>query len=272
MKKISEMKHAKFSIIIFSFFVFISCESEIYITNPKMFTEPDNNIYVLDTVQHEIIADGEVDGVKYEIENYDWIITHENGDTIDLIYKEGNIVRWHAQNVGNFQVEVILSIGNKSLREVERIEVEKYGTKIWDFLEGRWKAAGSIGDSIKWISTFNIAEHGIFTARVDTVISGTVKSSLGRIGNDEVVPHEDTDRYFGLFNFLGINHFNGKIKYWDGETSDPHLYSNGEIYSMKFSDDYKRIEMVFVLTEWLNPVRPFITDTVYYEFQKQQLP
>ncbi|HKK81265.1 MAG TPA: hypothetical protein VJ909_03395 [Prolixibacteraceae bacterium] len=247
---------------------FYACETEVHITNPTLFTTPEDFI-ALDTISHEIIADGEIDGVPVEIENYEWIITHESGDTIEIISQEANTIKWLPQNSGYYQIEVVLSVENKSLREIDRLYIVPYTARIWDYIIGTWKVTGKIGSEYKWISTFEIVEKGIFTCKIDNIISGDVKSSLGKIGNDDITPTMHTDRYIGRFSILGKNSYNGWIKYWDGEIDDPYLYSDGKISSMSFFDNFNKIEMTAIFNEWLNTTRPVVKDTVYFEMIKQ---
>lgn len=108
-------------------------------------TTPEEFI-ALDTLSHQVIADAEINGVPIKIDQYKWLITHKNGDTIEIIEEGNNSITWLPQNSGYFQVVVVLSIGNKSIRQIEQIYIDPNSVRIWNYIIGTWKVYGNIGD------------------------------------------------------------------------------------------------------------------------------
>lgn len=241
-----------------------SCEKEIHITNPKIITTP-SVTYMLDTLQHEIIADAEVNGEIIDIEKFEWLITDDKGDTIEIVYQKDNLIKWLPLAPGTYKVEVKLIVENKSFREIEIINVEYKGINIGKFLMGTWVTTGKIGDNTEWKSTFNIVDKGIFSAKINEVVKGSVKSSLGMVGNDDI-PSGNIN-YFGQYGVLGSNHYNGRIRYYVGEISNPQV-AEGEINSLIFFNDFTEVEMELILTDYYNSEPPFTKYNVHYKMIK----
>ena len=241
--------------------IFHSCENEIHITSPTIITTP-STTYMLDTIKHEVIAEAEIDGEIIDIDKYNWTITDKNGDSINILYQKDNEVMWMSYVPGRYQVEVTLEVDNKSVKEIEIIDIEYNGINIWKFLKGTWNTTGKIEGIAEWKSTFKIGDKGIFSARINEVINGSIKSSLGMVGNDDIP--SGTINYFGQFGIPESNNYKGRIRYYDGETSAPQVFE-GEISSFKFFNDFNGIDMEVVLTDYLNSEAPYTIYNVQYQ-------
>lgn len=248
----------KIGVVIIAIF-FNSCDSEVHITNPKIFNNPIEP-YLLDTVTTEVVAEVEIDGAISEIEKYDWIIIDQDGNEHLPITNNGNIITWLPSKVGLYTIEVTLSVGNKSLTEIEKLNVEFQGPYVTKYFSGIWRATIFNEDGARWVSDFQIESNGRYSAKIDSILEGEVLSAIG-FGNNEYVNDSCT---MMVYDYLGDNLYGGFI-YYLLEPLEGHSASwgYGFMNNIQFSNNYRTInfEVDYELGDG--------TEIVTYELEKQ---
>lgn len=214
--------------------------NEIHITNPKLFSSPETpNLY--DIVEHEMIAEIEIDGENVYADSYEWKIVDSDDNQIDIISQNENKMKWMPLNTDVYTVSCKVTSGNKSITEIERYTVEFFAPSLYKHLIGDWHATGKMDNGSEWKSFFTFAENNTYTSIIDTIISGDVVSSLGMVGDD--YNYEGYEKYFFIMDKLeNSNSFSGTIEYL--QTTDNYRVSIvGNILDFEFTNELKGFNM-----------------------------
>jgi hypothetical protein len=232
--------------------IIIGCDSEVKITNPTLLTNP-YEPYLYDTITNEIIADAEIDGDAVNIDSYDWLITDINGDSVRILSNNENIIKWIPLKLGVYTIEVTLTADNKSIKEINQINIEFSASSVQKYLTGDWKGKGYKSNGDEWIASFQIDNNkGHYSGSIDEIISGTVNSVVDDNSNDlidhadkiiEVHLMENDTTFFGGYSFL---------------PSAGNLWFS-DLFNIRFKNDFNSLHF-----------EPFNDgDTIYYDLERQ---
>lgn len=241
------MKTINIIIVTICYLMIVSCDKEIDITNPKIFTTP-GLPHLYDTLIHEMIVSVQIDGEDVKPDSYEWQIVDYNSNPIEIIKQIDNKMLWMPLNEGVYTVSCKVRSGNKSITDIERFTIEFYSPSLYKHLIGKWQAIGEVGSDTKWRSIFNFKANLTYTSFLDTVIKGDIMSSLGKVGDDSF--NDGYMKYFYVTNKIENNNFSGSIDYFQLLIPEYPDRLNGKIENIKFSSDMKSFTMDAKFTDY----------------------
>jgi hypothetical protein len=185
----------------------LSCEKEIHITNPKIFVSP-MTPHMFDTITNEMVADIEIDGEKVKADKYEWEIKSDKDSIISIISQNNNKVEWMPKDIGIYTISCNVVSGNKSLKSIEKYQIDYYSPSLYKQIIGKWIVNGKIGNEKEWYSNMIINDDYTVNTKVDSVLQGNVSSSIGTTWDDPLIW-----RYFYITDMIGYNNFSGSFFY-----------------------------------------------------------
>lgn len=238
-------------ITIFSLILLFGCDKEVKITNPNLFTTPFKP-FLFDTVTNEIIADAEINGEKVTIDSYDWIIKDQNGDIVNILSENENIITWIPLKLGVYIVEVALTADNKSLTEINQINIEFNALSVQKYLTGEWNGTGNKANGDEWIASFQIDNNGHYVGTIDEIISGSINSVVDDISVDSL---DHPDKIINIHFMVDDTTFFGGYSFLPCESD---LWFS-DLFNIRFRNDFNNLHF-----------EPFNNgDTIYYNLERQ---
>jgi hypothetical protein len=244
----------KLIILTFVTISLMSCNKEIYLTNPKMFSNP-SSPSLFDTIAQELIVDLIIDGENTIPDSYTWSILDSDSNLIVPIKIDENIMLWVPCKEDTYTIKCQISVGNMNLTDIERYTIKYNQNTMQNKLTGKWKAIGSIQNDYEWTATFNIKNGYYLEGNLDEIIKGDVRSPFGKI--NDYVSNQST---IVIYDWLGEYLFDGSI----------HLSNNGGMMNMEFSNDFKTLMFDLSLTDYTIEDKNNREYIVNYTFRKQE--
>jgi hypothetical protein len=185
----------------------LSCEKEIHITNPKIFVSP-MTPHLFDTITNEMVADIEIDGEKVNADKYEWEIKSDKDSIISIISQNNNKMEWMPKDIGIYTISCNIVSGNKSVKSIEKYQIDYYPPSLYKYLIGNWIVNGKIGNEKEWYATMIINDDYTVNTKLDSVLKGSVSSSIGTTWDDPLIW-----RYFYITDFIGYNNYSGSFMF-----------------------------------------------------------
>lgn len=185
----------------------LSCEKEIHITNPKIFVNPITP-HLFDTITNEMIADVEIDGEKVKADKYEWEIKSDKDSIVSIISQIDNKVKWMPKDEGLYTISCNVVSGNKSLKTIEKYQIDYSYPSLYKHLIGNWIVNGKIGNEKEWYATMIINDDYTVSTKLDSVLKGNVTSAIGTTWDDPLMW-----KYFYITDLIEYNNFSGSFMY-----------------------------------------------------------
>lgn len=227
------MKITKLFLILSIITIALGCNKEVYLLNPIITTKPFEPS-LFDTVTTILIGELEIDGEPIAIDSFTWQVFDQLSNEIPLVSVNNNVMKWIPEAEGIYNVEVLVTAGNKSVKEIKQFQIKLSSHSIQNILVGEWEGISKASyQSERWVN-FTIEPNGHYTAY--SVNGGSIGSyaALGN-GNDG----SDNPNKKIIIEYIKDN------GYADGYINFVH-HSFGElltygINNLKFSADYNTL-------------------------------
>jgi len=201
------MKILKLLVVSFFVTVLLSCEKEIHFTSPKIFIEPISPA-LYDTITNEMVVEVEIDGNIINPDRYEWEILYGSDSVVPILSESGSKIRWMPKDIGVYTVSCNVVAEDKSIKCLERYQIDFYPPILNKYLIGKWVAHGKIEGQKEWYSLLTINEDNTVETRLDSVKIGNVTSSIGTSLDDPLIW-----RYFYISDLVSRNNFSGTFFY-----------------------------------------------------------
>lgn len=215
--------------------LFISCNQDVYLVDPVITIDP-FEAAPLDTVTTTLIGELEIDGNQVQIDSFEWHVFDAQNNTVLPQSTNDEIMTWIPMDEGVYNIEVTVSSGNKSVKEIKQVNIKHNTTSIQRYLAGNWEGDGvaTFAGGIQWKAEFNISPNGQYSGVVTSVQSGNISS----VFNNGVDSISHPEKKFTVTDIDGNGNASGEVTFvhWDGELLE---YGFKEL---KFSNNYNTVD------------------------------